>query len=308
LLSIDTNRLAVAIPIKYLTEVRILLESTWHPNCRHFKVSEAQKLTGKLVRLAEGANWVFHLLSHLYSSIAYALTENKRLLMESLQEFRDIVILIQTGAFFTSCKDLARHMSFAMKQAARLAHDHTSYQYNINRTMRAEIEFFCDKLKPDSGIKWETPIANLISRTPFATKKGDSLLEGAGGFSIALGFWCHIRFPNKIIQRTLLFKSNNKDGLSVSINVLECVTVIINYCTALHIFQTSNVTEDPHPVLRNITDNASPLSWTLHSCKRSKIGRLLSHFFCSLLINSPLRINSQWISTNNNKIEMTFLA
>ena len=62
LLSIDTNRLAVAIPIKYLTEVRILLESTWHPNCRHFKVSEAQKLTGKLVRLAEGANWVFHLL------------------------------------------------------------------------------------------------------------------------------------------------------------------------------------------------------------------------------------------------------
>ena len=160
-LIIDTNRLTVTIPIKYLIEVCDLLDSTWHPNCHCFKVSEAQKLTGKLARLAEGANWVFHLLSHLYSSIAYTLTENKRLLMESSEEFRDIILSIQTGAFFTSCKDLARHASFAMKQTARLTH-HASYQYNINRTMHVEIKFFCDKLKPDSGIEWETPITHLI--------------------------------------------------------------------------------------------------------------------------------------------------
>ena len=160
-LIIDTNQLTVAIPIKYFTEDCILLDSTWHPNRPCFKVSEAQKLTGKLARLAEGANWIFHLLSHLYSSIAYALTENKKLLMELLQEFRDIVIAIQTGAFFISCTDLARHTSFTMKQAARLTH-HTSYQYNIKRTIRAKIKFFRDKLKPDSSIEWETPIAHLI--------------------------------------------------------------------------------------------------------------------------------------------------
>ncbi len=80
-LIIDTNWLTVAIPIKYLTEVCTLLDSAWHPNRRCFKVSQAQKLTGKLARLAEGANWVFHLLSHLFSSITYVLTENKRLLM-----------------------------------------------------------------------------------------------------------------------------------------------------------------------------------------------------------------------------------
>ena len=79
---IDTNRLTVAIPIKYLTEVRALLDYTWHPNRHCFKVSEAQKLTAKLARLAEGANWVFHLFSYFYSSIAYALAENKRLLMK----------------------------------------------------------------------------------------------------------------------------------------------------------------------------------------------------------------------------------
>jgi hypothetical protein len=81
-LIIDINWSTVAIPIKYLIEVCALLDSAWHPNRRRFKVSEAHKLTGKLARLAEGANWVFHLLSHLYSSIAYTLAENKRLLME----------------------------------------------------------------------------------------------------------------------------------------------------------------------------------------------------------------------------------
>ncbi len=176
--------------------------------------------------------------------------------MESSQEFRNIILSIQTGAFFTSCKDLARHTSFAKKRAARLTH-HSSYQYNINRTMRAEIEFFRDNLKPDSGINWETPIAHLIPQTPFATTIGDSLLEGAGGFLIALGFWWHICFPNEVIQRTLLFKSDNEDGLLISINILEFVTVIINYCAALHIFRTTNATEDPHRVLLNITDNAS---------------------------------------------------
>jgi hypothetical protein len=61
-------------------------QSTWHPNQCHFKVSEAQKLMGNLAHLVEGANWVFHLLSHLYLSIAYALSENKRLLTESSAE------------------------------------------------------------------------------------------------------------------------------------------------------------------------------------------------------------------------------
>jgi hypothetical protein len=55
-LIIDTNRLTIAIPAKYLQEVLNLLNSTWHPNQHHFKVSEIQKLTGKLAHLAEEAN------------------------------------------------------------------------------------------------------------------------------------------------------------------------------------------------------------------------------------------------------------
>jgi hypothetical protein len=124
-------------------------------------VSEAQELTGKLASLAEGANWIFHLLSHLYLSIAYALSKNKRLLTESSKEFCNIVLAICTGAFVTPCKGLVWHTSFAMKCAAKLMH-YASHQYNINKTMHYEIEFFGDKLKPDLGIEWEMPIAHLI--------------------------------------------------------------------------------------------------------------------------------------------------
>jgi hypothetical protein len=165
-----------------------------------------------------------------------------------------------------------------------------------------KIEFFHNKLKPDSGIEWEMPIAHLIPQTSFATTIGDSLLEGAGGFSITLRFQWNICFPDELVQRTLQFKTNNNGGMLMLINVLEFVMVIINYCAALHVVRTSPVTDNPHPVILNITGNSSALSWTLHMCKRSKIGQMLARFFCSLLINMPLGINSQWISTIDNKI------
>jgi hypothetical protein len=168
--------------------------------------------------------------------------------------------------------------------------------------MRQEIDFFCKKLLPDSDIKWETPIAHIIPRMPTFTSFGDSCLKGAGGYSIPLGYWWHIPFPKEIMQRTLLHKKDNSDGRIISINVLELVTIIINYCALLHVVTTTSATNDPHPVLLNVTDNVSALSWTTGACRKSMIGHRLACFFCSLLIGSPLGINSKWISTNDNKI------
>jgi hypothetical protein len=62
------------------------------------------------------------------------------------------------------------------------------------------------------------------------------------------------------------------------------------------------VIDDPHPVLLNVTNKASVLSWMTGACKKSKVGRLLARFFCLLMINLPLGINSNWISTDGNKI------
>ncbi len=105
------------------------------------------------------------------------------------------------------------------------------------------------------------------------------------------------------LKRSNYVRSYTKEiSLLILINILEFVTVIINYCAALHMVLTKNHTSDPYPVLLNVTNNASALSWTMGACRKSRIGRLLARFFCSLLINSPLGINSQWISTLHNVI------
>jgi hypothetical protein len=118
----------------------------------------------------------------------------------------------------------------------------------------------------------------------------------------------HICFPDKVVQCTLQFRSNNNDGMLVLINIHKFVTVITNYCAVLHVVWTSPITDNPHPVILNVTDNSSALSWTLHTCKQSKIGQMLSCFFFSLLINLPLGINSQRISTSITRSLTTFLV
>ena len=179
---------------------------------------------------------------------------------------------------------------------------HAKYKFRINILMRQEIEFFQEKLLLDTGIIWEAPLAHIIPQTPTASSFCNSSLQGAGGYSIEPVFWWQIDFPQEVKNRTLLFNPDNKDGKLISINVLEFVTVIINYCASLHVILTSSITNNPHPVLLNVTNNTSLLSWTSGTCRKSKIGRLLTRFFCLLLINSPLGINSQWISTKANVI------
>jgi hypothetical protein len=81
-LLINTNRMIMSIPDNYIQCVCLLIQFTWHTHCQQFTVKETQELTGKLGHLAEGANWVFHLLTHLYASIAYALLENNKFLAD----------------------------------------------------------------------------------------------------------------------------------------------------------------------------------------------------------------------------------
>ena len=105
-------------PAEYAAEVHLLLDSTWHVNWKSFTVNEAQMITGKLGHLAEGAPWVHHLLTQMYADIARALSGNKALLLESSQEFRDIVQSLKSGSLACTPHDLSRHVSFALKRAA----------------------------------------------------------------------------------------------------------------------------------------------------------------------------------------------
>jgi hypothetical protein len=127
-------------------------------------------------------------------------------------------------------------------------------------------------------------------------------LRACGGYSIKLKFWWHLSFPKEIVERTLFNLKNNKDKRFIPINCLEYFTIIMNYCASLLIFETREITDDPHPVALCVTDYMSALNWTLHTSKKSIIGRALARFFCGILIGSNVGVNAQWISTIENVI------
>jgi hypothetical protein len=264
-------------------------------------MGDTQKLVGKLVGLGEGAPWIYKLMSHLYTSLAFALKSNAEPLEKSSSGFHKYVKQITMKTFLGKLLDHQRHVNFSMKEVARMVNMNNHF-YIVNTTMQDELIFVSHALSPNSGIKFETPIAHLIPRMPMASIVGDSLLVACGGYSITLKFWCHLLFPKEVVERMLLHLKDNSDKTFISINCLEYVTIILNYCASLVVFVTHKVNNDPHPAVLCITDNTSELNWTLHTSKKSIIGRALARFFCRLLIGSNVGVNAKWISTIKNVI------
>jgi hypothetical protein len=140
-----------------------------------------------------------------------------RLLLKSSKEFQNIALSLKRGTYLATPKyEATKHISFTLKQAAKLVH-HSKYRYNIKKTMHLKIEFFHEKLQPLASILWEAPIAHIIPRVPTAMAFGNSCLEGTGGYSISLGFWWHLPFPEKVIQQTLIHKKGQQ-GWSAHLN------------------------------------------------------------------------------------------
>ncbi len=285
-LVVDTNKMTLGITNKYIKKLQVLLDLC-DPNKRFFKVNNMQKLVEKLARLGEGAEWILKLMLHLYTSLAYALKSNTKLLEKSSSGFRDLIKQILTKNYSGKIFD---HLN------------RNNHNYLVNRTMWDELNFIAHALNPDSGIKFDTPITHLIPRTPTASIVGNSLLLACGGYSITLKFWWHLSFPENVVKQTLLHLKDNSDESFISINCLEYFTIIVNYCASFIVFSTRKVNNDPHPVVFCITDNTSVLNWTLHTSKKSSIGRALDRFFCDLLIGLNVGINAKWISTVKNKV------
>jgi hypothetical protein len=296
-LDIRTRSLDVGITAEYLAQVRELLDSEWSHEQTTFRVDDMQRVVGKIARLGEGAHWIYKIMTHLYSSLAFALKQNSALLMTSSPGFKELSRQIATKQFKCKPSEVAKHVCFAMKKAAQMK-NRAKYRYKVNPSMREELNFIREATEPGSGIEFRTPLALLIPRMPFAKTFGDSSLEACGGYSIPLRFWWHLQFPKSIKLQTLLHMKKPE----ISINALEFLTVIINYCAARLVMSQEKLTDDPHPVVLNVTDNTSALNWTVHTSKESLVGRALARFFCGLLIGSPLGINSKWISTDKNEV------
>jgi hypothetical protein len=117
-LVIDTNKMTVSVPNDYIQSVYLLIDSTWHTYHQRFTVKEAQELTRKLGHLAKGANWVFHLLTHLYASIVYAFLRTRDSWKTLLQSSKPLLNCY--GQATSSAMLKTRSATFHMPQNALL--------------------------------------------------------------------------------------------------------------------------------------------------------------------------------------------
>jgi hypothetical protein len=239
-------------------------------------------------------------MTHIYSSIAYALRLNEKRLLNSDESFASIIKKIKS--YREKEEEDTKYINFFLSKAAKKKMK-SPQSYEAVKSLVDEIELLRSWLAPNSGIEWKSPIHHLIKRTPFATAAGDSCLYGGGGFSTGLNIWWHLTWPDWVIRRTRLYLPNNKKGNMVSINVLEFITIIINYAGALTVLgKEEGITDDPFPVLLNFCDNTSAIHWANHACKESLMGRALGRMLCMLLIDSRLGINAKYIKGTENDI------
>jgi hypothetical protein len=97
-LLVDTDKMTVSLTKEYIQQVQKLLD-LWDPNQSTFRASDMQKLVGKLACLGKGAPWIYKLMSHLYTSLAFALKSNAKLLKKSSSGFRGFIKQIATKNF-----------------------------------------------------------------------------------------------------------------------------------------------------------------------------------------------------------------
>jgi hypothetical protein len=121
------------------------------------------------------------MISHLYTSLAFALQSNKKNLDASLPKFKALVAQTTRKQFVDNASNIAKIIIFALKTAAKMVNLNKTV-YPISKMMKEELDFICQALCKNLGFELETPIAFLIPRMPTSMVFGDSLLVACGGY------------------------------------------------------------------------------------------------------------------------------
>lgn len=296
-LDVDTRAMTVSITSQYRNEVLSLLQSTWHVHRKTFTVKEMELLVGKLGRIAQAFRPLYYLMSHLYSSLAYALRENNAYLVTTSRRYR---LMLQTSKqpIIDNDNTDRRRVTFAASKVAKAQHG-CKQMYRIPGSLAAEIVFLTE-LMADSTIPLSTPIGHLVPRDDLFSMWADSCKTSGGGWSTDLKCWWYLEYPPEVVSRAM--QKNNKHGTYISINTLEMLCVLVNYAAALHICWLDDIDLTHAPTMRNWCDNTSACSWINTRCKESLIGRALGRFLCGLLIGSNLGLSTTWLSTHDNEV------
>ena len=303
---INTRKMTVETPTEYVNNTVQVLQRHWHKKRKTFCINEMESLAGQLCHISDTAPWLRFLMSHVYTSITAALKISEGHLINTSKKFREMLKRAksppekQTTDENRDSDEASRKQSFAQSVTAKLVH-HSKKRFKINTTLKQELRLITAALSSE-WISMSRPISHFVPRDPSGTGYADSCLRAAGGFSIDMGFWWYIEWPEKIQKATLRFVKNNKDGKLISINVLEYAALIINYVAATLHFQENKDPSDPYPSVLLYADNTTAEAWAIKASKVSFIGRELGRIQCALMINNPVGISVGHVSTKKNVI------
>lgn len=116
----------------------------------------------------KGINWVFHLMTHLYASIACTIQSSSSYLQMTLHKFRELIKQLRNSHKQLTLEQDVQHINkvnFAIKKAMQQTYksDHLSF---MNQTLHKELDLLTAWLQLNSGIRWSIPFAHMIPCSP----------------------------------------------------------------------------------------------------------------------------------------------
>lgn len=172
----DSRAMTVGTTHEFRAETLSILQTSWHHARQSFTIHELEIIVGKLGRIGQSFRPLYHLMPHLYASIAYALRQNTSYLANTSREFRE---LVRRAKLKPSTDDDKREVAFAIQQSAQLLHK-VDVRYRIPISLREELDYISTLLADDS-IQLTTHIGHIVPRTYSFEAAADSCKFAGGG-------------------------------------------------------------------------------------------------------------------------------
>ncbi|KAL7525949.1 hypothetical protein ACHAWF_001576 [Thalassiosira exigua] len=158
-LQLDTRAMTVGITDEYRAEVTTMLEQDWPSHCTHFTVGEMERMVGKLGRIGQGFRPIYHMMPHMYGSVAYALCDNERFLNQTSRRFCAMVKRAKARPIPDIDED-EREIGQVAKQVHKC-----DQAYKMPESLKQEIDF-AKKLLNDSHTALTTSLGHIVDRDP----------------------------------------------------------------------------------------------------------------------------------------------
>ena len=118
-----------------------------------------ERLVGKIGWIGQAYRPIFHLMPHMYASVAYALRENEYFLMSSSRTFHVLTKRAKARDAPTIFED-KQEINFSISQEAKKKHG-CNRMYRMPLSLKEEINFIT-KILVDNSIDLSTPPAHIV--------------------------------------------------------------------------------------------------------------------------------------------------